>query len=118
MLGSLAVMNLAILWLLPLSGGFKMALLLLYGAYTAYLLNEHYVHNICRLKRREDGTWCWSNAKGTYEGALDPLSVLTPWVSLLRFNQHLTKKRMFCVIFRDSLPEDHYRRLLVVLRMY
>lgn len=43
-------------------------------------------------------------------------STVTTWVSVLRFKVAKKRAKQTCVIFRDSLGSEQYRRLLVALR--
>lgn len=75
-------------------------------------------HSIRGLKRDSQGKWLLYTHKHTYEAELLGDSTVTSFVSVLRFRIPQSYWPKSCVIFRDSLPLDHYRKLLVVLRMY
>ncbi|EKD74161.1 MAG: hypothetical protein ACD_45C00055G0004 [uncultured bacterium] len=71
-------------------------------------------HHIC-LQYERDGSWCLIKDEVEYEGVLRGESIVTSFVSILRFN--VGQSVQSCVIFSDALEKEVYRQLLVILRM-
>ena len=75
-------------------------------------------HSILSLSYQSDGRWHLHTKNAVYVAQLRGDSTVTHLVAILRFqvtNQYWPQS---CLVFRDSLERDEYRRLLVVLRMY
>lgn len=94
------------------------ALLAGYGSYTFLrygLLKAKF--SIIGLQKMESGQWQVTTNSGVTEASLRGDSTITPIVSILRFDVSGRKVPVSCIIFKDSLTDDGYRRLIGVMRM-
>lgn len=92
-----------------------MAGLLVYGV---YLVKQAFLatpRSILGFACDESQVWHLTLPSIEVKGSLDGESVVTPWVLLLRFNTG--KQRLSCLIFRDTLAQDQFRQLSVLLRL-
>lgn len=67
------------------------------------------------IKKLEEGQWQIATPSGIFESALRGDSLVTNLVSILRFE--VKGKVISSVLFRDSLKDDNYRRLIGTIRM-
>ena len=110
------VLYLPILWLLKL---ILLSILIGYGTYLIchYGLLRH-PDSITQIRRLSDGCWLLHTSRKIYEARLCNFSTATCFVSILRFYPSGHRWPTSCIIFPDSLNQDLYRQLLVVLRMF
>ncbi len=73
--------------------------------------------SIISLRYRSAGEWLIGTKKAAYPAILEADSLVTHQVIVLRFRIATNYFANSCVIFRDALDKDSYRRLLVALRM-
>jgi len=113
----------AILYGLPINAWIKLGgwlFVLIYGGYLFKrfgLLQDG--RAITRIKREQDGKWLLQTKKNViYTAELQGDSTVTTWLSVLRFRVPKRFWPISCIVFRDSLTRDHYRKLLVLVRMY
>lgn len=114
------VISMVIVLTLPLEWWIKLIGLLCLFLYGGRILWQFGLlrskHSIISIRHHSDGRWLLHTHKKVYEAELRGDSTVTGWVSILRFR---ILKRFWpksCVVFRDSLRTDDYRKLLVVLR--
>ena len=77
---------------------------------------RHSPHSIIELQWRQPNQWFlrMRARELLYEPAvLLPDSTITRWVSILRFKIPGQEKVRSCIVFRDSLVPDAYRRLVM-----
>lgn len=63
-----------------------------------------------------DDQWLLTTKTGRYEAILKGDSTVTHLISILRFVVAGQRFPLSCTIFKDSLPPDDYRRLVVAIR--
>lgn len=84
-----------------------------------YLISYHALMNgnhIVRGFRLLDDAWYIDTTSETYLANLCGDSVVTRYISILNFKVAKQSKLYSCVIFPDSLPQDHYRQFVVWIR--
>ncbi len=117
----LVLASIAIVLSLTLALWLKLIGIILIAAYGIFILIDVGLRwsprSIIALRRHPDGMWLLQTPEKHYEGALRGDSTVTQWISVLRFQIPQQYKPKTCIIFRDSLEPDEYRRLLVILRM-
>jgi hypothetical protein len=122
LLGSTLLLSLLIIAWLPLGMFIKLLLQLLASAYGAHVVWKYGLlrskHSINVLRRHKDGQWLLSTANQTYPASIRGDSTVTSVVSVLHFQLDSFRRPFACLIFRDALGTDTYRRLLVVLKMH
>ncbi len=69
------------------------------------------------IRRLTDGRWQLTMKNQRYDVVLRGDSTVTTLLSVLRFQLPQRYFCQSCLIFRDALTADDYRRLLVALRM-
>ena len=108
-----------IIYTLPVLKVYKTLLWLLTTRYLWRISREWILlksgHSIYRLILDQDG-WALHTRLGVLRADLCGESTVTQWVSILRFQIREGAYKRSCVIFRDMLTGDDYRRLLVLLR--
>lgn len=89
-----------------------------YGSYTylRYALLKTR-DSIIALQSTSSGKWQVTTNAGVVSGEVKGDSVVTPFLSILRFNVERKRSSLSCIILRDSLDNDDYRRLVALLRM-
>ena len=73
--------------------------------------------SIIRLKNLGEKRWQVTTNSDVFESLLRGDSTVTPVVSILRVDRPGRRLPLVSIIFRDSLPEGEYRRLIGMLRM-
>lgn len=63
-----------------------------------------------------DDQWLLMTSAGRFEATLKGDSTVTHLVSILRFKLEGQRFPLSCTVFKDSLPPDDYRRLVVAIR--
>jgi hypothetical protein len=114
--------SLIIVLCLPLAGWIKGLSFLLIAVYGGHILWQfgflRSKQSIVSIRRDSEGRWLLCTNNNVQVAELSGDSTVTGWVSVLRFYVHKRLSPKSCIVFRDSLPHDQYRKLLVVLRMY
>jgi hypothetical protein len=91
-------------------------LVLAYGGHAlwrqGWLLSRR---SIIRLSHDEDG-WQWHDRQTSWRGELCGDSTLTAFLGILRLKAHGARVKQSCLIFKDTLSAESYRRLLVTAR--
>jgi len=75
-------------------------------------------HSITGIRRHSDGRWHLYTQDNTYHADIRGDSTVTSLVSVLRFRVDRKSLPVSCIVFRDSLPPDFYRQLIVLLKMH
>ena len=96
---------------------FKAVLLLILAFYGTYIFRRYAllraVQSVVGLKQLNHGKWRVVTRSGNVEAELRGDSTVTTIISVLRFDFPNKKQPVTCVIFKDSLAGDDYRRLRV-----
>lgn len=72
---------------------------------------------IIAIRRLVDGRWLLSSEHQSYEAKLCGESTVTNMVSVLLFRVDKKITPKVCIVFKDSLSPDQYRKLMVTLTM-
>ena len=119
---SFLILSLWVAVMLPVSLWIRFAVAGLAAGYGAILLWQAGLlrakTSIVSMRRLENGNWFLSTRSLQYEAEIRGDSTVTNQVSVLRFQPLQRWRPVSCVIFRDALPPEDYRRLVVVLRMH
>jgi len=114
------LLSLTIILCLPVGGALKLCGFFLTWIYGAYLLSNDGLlrgkQAITSIKYAGDGCWQISMTDKTLDAELLGDSTVTGMVSVLRFRIISQRWPIACVVFRDSLPLDRYRQLVVQLK--
>lgn len=73
--------------------------------------------SIIAIRVKGEGEYYLSTRKKVIEANIMSYSAITSFVSLLRFQVGSRELLPRCIVFRDSLKEGEYRKLLVILQM-
>ena len=112
-------LSIAIVFSLPLLVGVKFLLILVVSAYgLIFVLPEVLLKKGTSILSMsiDRTTWRIYDQLHGFSAELSGTSTVTTFVSVLRFKIPDQKKIRSCVIFRDSLPADQYRTLIVRAR--
>lgn len=71
--------------------------------------------SITSIRYTDEKRWVIQNGEGTFAATLHPGSTVTKVVMLLHFRIPGKMIPLKSIIFRDSLPADDFRQLLVIL---
>lgn len=112
LVGLFVLSSAVILLSLTLSWWLKLCLLLVLCAYGIYIVRYPM---LCTLRYAQNKQWLLQTAETTHTATLSGDSTVTQWFAVLRFRVAGSRLPRTCLIFRDSLPQGDYRRLLVVL---
>ena len=106
---------------LPMNFTWKLLFLCLLMGYGIYLLFHAGIfankHSIIRIRRSQEGEWMLYTPTEMMFATLDQNTTVTRYVSILCFRLEHSFAFKSCVIFSDALPPNHYRRLLVLLKL-
>lgn len=122
LLSAILFLSILIIISLTLETWIKYCAIIFVGVYGAYLFWRFALlrsrNAILSIKLLNDGSWQLYTRDKIYTAKLSGDSTATNLISVLRFrtDKHYWPKS--CLIFRDSLEYEQYRRLLVALRMY
>lgn len=118
---SVVVISVIIMLFLPCTLWIKLIGLIGISTYGGYVLWRYgwlrSQHSILGIKQHPDDSWSLYTPDEIYAATLCGDSTVTSVVSALRFQVSGQWRQRSCIIFRDSLEQDQYRRLLVVLKM-
>jgi len=104
---------------LPIFLSIKCVIALILILYSIAVL---YSHGLLRHKKsiiafsRTDKGWTVKDATGFYAATLCGSSTVTTKLCILRFQMFEKRLKRSCIIFKDSVPEGEFRRLLVGVR--
>lgn len=115
MLIGLMGLNLGIVISLPIHIGFKLIFIFILMTYSVFIFKNY--RRLIPFQYQGDGMWQLHDRLHTYNAELSGDSTITRWVSILRFRVLPSGKMKSCVVFRDALGFELYRRLLVIVRM-
>lgn len=73
--------------------------------------------SVISMRLLHDGKWLVQTNQAQYKAELRGDSTVTGWVSVLRFRLPRQPMPISCVLFRDSLGLDDYRKMMVVTRI-
>lgn len=120
--GLVIILGLAALFFTSIPFWLKIILTIIFSIYGWHNLNVQGMlqgrDSLVSLRRLESGEWLVKTPTQEYTAELCGDSTVTHLVSVLRFKAPVARATFSSVIFSDSLPNDEYRRLLVLLRMY
>jgi hypothetical protein len=71
--------------------------------------------SIVKITIKKEGSSMATRSQ-TFAITLKGESTITQWISILRFYSTEMRKNYSCLVLRDNLSKDQYRRLLVILR--
>lgn len=94
------------------------AFLIVYGARIFWqfaLLRSK--NSVIKMTKLTDKRWRLTTPGGVVEADLRGDSTITTVVSVLRFGISGSRRPLSCMVFRDSLRADDYRRLISIIRM-
>ncbi len=114
------ICNVGIIFYLTISFWIKVLLLCVVLGYGVRVLwDRGYLKGLNSIRNLyyKDDSWELHSQSGVATATLCGESTMTTFISVLRFQDVITKKKYSCVIFRDSLESGLYRRLLVQLLM-
>ena len=108
-----------IIYSLPGLGWMKIILAIVTLIYGISILKRDILlkhpYSIVRLSKQKDDSWYLYNSKGYTEAILSGDSTVTTVCSVLRFKVPNHFFKYSCLIFRDSINTEAYRRLLLQL---
>ncbi|RDI42692.1 protein YgfX [Aquicella lusitana] len=130
LIGTVFLGSLGMVLLLPIEAWIKILICLLLFIYAGGVLWQFALlrspHAVISLRQNQHGKWLLRTSLKVYEAELCGDSTVTPFVSILRFRLPKQGWSMLvpacfkpgvCIVFRDSLKQDDYRKLLIHLRM-
>lgn len=113
-------MSAVIVCMLPVLIWLRLGLLVFLLAYGASIFWQYALlraaWSVIAVKKLEDKRWQLTTRSDIQTAALRGDSTVTAYVSVLRFDIPERKKPLSCIIFRDSLAADEYRRLTGAIR--
>jgi hypothetical protein len=111
--------TLVIILTLPLHILWKLALIVVICSYGLMILKNECLlmgkHSIHSIFLNNEGWWI-TMADVKTPAIVWGDSTLSAFASVVRFKIPASKRKYSCVIFRDAVPLDDYRRLMVLLR--
>lgn len=120
--GAMFLASLMIIFILDLPLGIRLLLLIAVSCYMGYqcwrfiLLRSQ--HSILRIQWLGEGQWQIATRDHCYRASLCGHSTVTPFLSVLRFRIAKQWRPVSCVIFRDSLGAENYRRLFIEIKKH
>lgn len=103
--------------LLAIAPLYKFLLLLVLVSYGVQLVWRFALlrdkHSVIALKKVDQDEWQVTNRAGVMLTKLRGDSTVTQWVAILRFDIKGQRKPLVSIIWRDSLPADQFRQLIV-----
>lgn len=119
---SLLILSILILIFLPIHFIIKCLAILFTTIYGCFILRRHVLLTdkaaIIAIRKLSDGRWLLHTRKQTYEAELCGESTITSFVSVLLFRVAKHFNQRVCILFKDSLLSDEYRKLVVTLKTY
>ncbi len=120
-LGVTLLASMVVMALLPWSLWLKLVGMLVVGVYGAAIFWRYALLraqlSVTGIAQLEHGQWQVTTAGGDVNAVLRGDSTVTSIISVLRFDFPGLRRPVSCIICRDSLRADSYRRLLGVVRM-
>lgn len=114
------IASLIITLLLPVPGWVRWPLLLLCFLYGMHLISHHALltapDSVLGFKKLDESRWQIITRRAVYEGKLLGDSLVSQVVSVLRFSVQGRRAPLSCVIWRNSLPSDDYRKMIVMVK--
>lgn len=114
------ITSLIITLLLPIPGWVRWPVLLLLFLYGIHLIRQHALltapDSVLGFKKLDESRWQIITHRAVYEGKLLGDSLVSQVVSVLRFSVQGKRTPLSCVIWRNSLPSDDYRKMIVLLK--
>ncbi|OAI50025.1 hypothetical protein AYO45_00145 [Gammaproteobacteria bacterium SCGC AG-212-F23] len=117
------VSSMLISFLLLVSWVEKLILLLFISGYGSQIMRKYGLltarNAIFHCRYSDENGWYFSSHDVDFF-AVDIMgeSTLTRWLSVLRFQIAGEKSKQACVIFKDSIATNDYRKMLAILRNY
>ncbi len=109
-----------IIVMLPFSEWLTTLLLVVLSCYGFFLLYKFALlraaFSVTALKKIDGKRWQVITRAGALDSILRGDSTVTTLVSVLRFDVSGQKRPLVCMVFRDSMPADDYRRLVATIR--
>lgn len=120
-LGATLLASMVVIALLPWSLWLKLVGMAVVGAYGTAIFWRYALLraqlSVTGVAQLEHGQWQVITVGGNVNAVLRGDSTVTSLVSVLRFDFPGERRPVSCIICRDSLRADGYRRLLGVVRM-
>lgn len=99
----------------------KLGLMVCLLAYAFSVIWRHVLFKsklaVTSVEKMADTYWQVTTNTGVFIVSLRGDSVISPFLSVLRFDSERHKRPLACVLCRDSLAKDGYRRFVAVARM-
>jgi hypothetical protein len=112
--------NLVIVYFLPFAAIIKTGLGVVILFYSLWALRRYGFltspHSILGLKQLNDDIWQLRYPEHSVLGSLTGDSTVTAFLTVLRFKIPGKRFKQACVVLRDSLDTEEYRRFLVELK--
>jgi hypothetical protein len=112
--------SLIITLLLPVSGWLRWPLLLILFLYGMHLMQQHALltspDSVLGFKKLDESRWQIITRRAVYEGKLLGDSVVSGIVSVLRFSVQGRRTPLSCVVWRNSLPSEDYRKMMTLVK--
>jgi hypothetical protein len=119
-LGITLLMSAVIVLLLPLNFWLRVLIFLILAGYGVIIFWQYALlraaDSVIGLKKIDGKRWQLTTRAGVFESTLRGDSTVTAYVSVLRFDLPERRKPISCILVRDSLSADDYRRLVGVVR--
>lgn len=112
--GVIFALTFLLLLFLPMFWFLRTLLLMTTACYCIFITNS--LNRFNRVIRKTDGSWCLQDKQGNMVVTLRGDSVVTKWISILRFKTERRFWPVSCIIFYDSLSPHYYRKLLMLLQ--
>lgn len=116
------IASLIITLLLPVPGWVRWPLLFLLFLYGMHLIRQHALltapDSILGFKKLDESRWQIVTRRAVYEGKLLSDSLVSQVVSVLRFSVAGKRAPISCVVWRNSLPSDEYRKMMVTVKQH
>ena len=112
--------SLIITFLLPVANWIKWPMLVLFALYSVNLLRHHaFLRSgdaVVTLNKLDKKRWQVITRSATYKATLLGDSIVTQFVSVLRFAVPERRAPLVCIVWKDSLPAGEYRQLVVQIK--
>lgn len=119
-LSAILLASVVIIAVLPFNFWIRLALMLVLLMYGWKLIERFLLlrarQSVLAVIKQDDGKWLVMMPEGKFPAVLRGDSTVTSFVSVLRFDLADHSKVVPCIVFRDSLDKDFYRRLISLIR--